>query len=95
MVDTDHSGEISKSELFNDDCAVDDNNTLVSMWKHLDRSGDGLISLDEWLEYWGEMEDQQSAMAAEAKLRTLRQHFKLAKVGTVKSSGEDAAADGC
>ena len=84
MVDTDHSGEISKTELFNECCALDDNNTLLSMWKNLDRSGDGLISLDEWLDYWGDMEDQQSAMTAEAKLHTMRQHFKLAKIGIAK-----------
>ena len=84
MVDDDHSGEISKTELFathdhavGTECSMDTDSTLFTMWVELDQSGDGSVSFEEWMDFWARYEKNNGTGPAEVFLMTMKQHLKM------------------
>ena len=79
MVDADHTGEVTELELLECLCPDDEGeaSTLLDMWRKMDTSQDGTISLDEWLNYWHTTHAEESQHDCQLGLMQLKQHLLM------------------
>ena len=81
LIDNDKNGALEKRELFKTQYHNNDPDTLADMWKKMDEDGDGVISPEEWIEYWERTLQKRSEATCNERLTSILKHVNDTKQG--------------